>query len=355
MRLVRNCCLAALLLTAWQDLEAQEPAKNTPTPAKGTLSGTVVDNHGKPVANVRVWTYIHGGKLPAEAHTNAEGRFRLGPVEPVCRNPVDLFFDGADHARQYVSGGTWSIFPGLDTDLGVIRMDRGRIYTGRVVDVDGTPRPDVVVECSVMRFVMGHSVNQWMSQQIKTDANGYFRTPRMPVGRMVFVCRVPERLFAFRLETSKLPDGEEVLAPIRLEKDVPIHGLVIDEKGNPVVGAKFHASGESETVTDAAGKFTFRGFGPETHFQMQGRKEDHAFINWGVSVKKDGIRWHEVRGDDAKEHGPSKELMVVMKTVPKAWIEGTAVDAVTGKPVRIEKVVLCELERKPNGEVERRG
>jgi hypothetical protein len=88
---------------------------------------------------------------------------------------------------------------------------------------------------------------------------------------------------------------------------------------------------------------------------MQGRMDDHAFINWSVSVKKDGIRWQELRGTDANQLGPSKELTVVMKTIPKAWIEGTAVDAVTGKPVRIEKVMLCQLERKPDGEVERRG
>jgi len=355
MRRVRNCCLAALLLTAWQELEAQEPAKNTAAPAKGTLSGTVVDIQGKPVANVRVWTNTHDGKLLAEARTDAEGRFSLGPVEPFHRHPVDLFFDGADHARQYVSGGTYSIFPGIDSDLGIIRMEHGRICTGRVVDVDGTPRADVVVECSVMRYVLGHTVNQWMSQQVKTDVNGFFRSPRMPVGQMVFLCRVPERQLAFQSATSKLPDGEEALAPMRLEKDVPIHGRVIDEKGNPVAGAKFRANSEFETVTDAAGRLTFRGFGAEAHFQMQGTKEDHAFINWSVSVKKDGIRWQEVRGTDPKLQGPSKDLTIVMKTVPKAWIEGTAVDAVTGKPVRIEKLVLCELQRKPDGEVERRG
>jgi hypothetical protein len=71
-------------------------------------------------------------------------------------------------------------------------------------------------------------------------------------------------------------------------------------------------------------------------------------------VQKDGIRWRDIY-DRAKEHGPSKELTIVMKTMPKAWIEGMATDAVTGKPVRIEKIVLCQLERKPNGEVERRG
>src|SRR6266446_7936903 len=103
MRLVRNCCLAAFLLTAWQELGAQEAAKNSSAPAKGTLSGTVVDNHGKPVAKVRVWTNTGDGKLLAEARTDAEGRFRLGPVEPVYRHPFDLFFDGADLARQYVS------------------------------------------------------------------------------------------------------------------------------------------------------------------------------------------------------------------------------------------------------------
>ncbi len=38
-----------------------------------------------------------------------------------------------------------------------------------------------------------------------------------------------------------------------------------------------------------------------------------------------------------------------MKSV--AWIEGRAIDADSGLPVRLEKIVRCSFDRKPSGEV----
>ena len=73
------------------------------------------------------------------------------------------------------------------------------------------------------------------------------------------------------------------------------------------------------------------------------------FVNWGVTVREDGIRWYKVGDDDRKEHGPVKELAVVL--TPEAWIEGCAVDAETGERVRLQQVVVCTFDRKANGEV----
>jgi hypothetical protein len=329
-------------------------AASEPLP-KGTLSGTVVGPDGKPIANVRVWTNTDSGKLLAEARTDTAGRFRLGPFEPEYRHRGDLLFEAAGWARQYAPGGTFSIFPGTDCDLGRIRMDRGRVFVGQVVDADGKPRSGVLVECETYRHVMGHTVSSiGTALKMETDSDGRFRTPPMSVASLSLTARAPERRLAWVNPIAKLPGGEEVLAPIRLEKDVPIPGIVRDENGKLVAGAKFLIGGLGEMITDAAGKFTVRGFGPEPGFQMIGSKDGHESINWGVSVKKDGIHWFNVYGD-RKQHGPIKELIIVMKTMPKAWIEGRALDAVTGKPVHVDKVILCQLERKPDGEVERRG
>ena len=56
-----------------------------------------------------------------------------------------------------------------------------------------------------------------------------------------------------------------------------------------------------------------------------------------------------MRDKDRKEHGPFPELAVVL--TPVAWIEGRAVDAETGEPVRLKRVVLCSFDRKADGEV----
>ena len=48
-----------------------------------------------------------------------------------------------------------------------------------------------------------------------------------------------------------------------------------------------------------------------------------------------------------------KTFIVVMKR--KAWIEGQAVDAESGQPVHLERVVKCYFERTPDGEIVRGG
>jgi hypothetical protein len=118
-------------------------------PAKGTLSGIVVGPDGRPVANARVWAEQFDGKTASrltlvEARTNAQGRFRLGPAEPVYR-----------------------------------------LRFGLSVDADGTPRPDAEVTATVYRRELGHTVVDIGPRGILTpDADGRFRTPPLPVGEL---------------------------------------------------------------------------------------------------------------------------------------------------------------------------
>jgi hypothetical protein len=318
----------------------------------GTLSGKVLDSEDVPVVGARVWVNTFDGdalqeKTQAEAWTEADGRFRLGPIDPVYRHRFDVLVDADGFARCYVPGGTYSIFPGRDEDLGTIRLDRGCVFTGRVLDVDGAPQPDATVECQVHRFTLGHTVVPLgPAQTLTTDAEGRFRTQPLPVGRLYLLVRVPDRQMAGVFRPIP-PGGEEELGPIRLERDVPIPGAVRDEQGRPVAGAKISAY-VSETTSDEAGQFTLHGFGPNPRFQLKIRKDGLVFVDLSVVVAGDGIRWFEV-GGDMKSFGPVKDLTVVMR--PKAWIDGQALDADTGEPVRLDKVVLCFFQRKPDGEV----
>ena len=54
---------------------------------RSALHGRVLDPDGKPVAGARVWLNDQiGQQRPVEARTDADGRFRLGPIEPQYRN-----------------------------------------------------------------------------------------------------------------------------------------------------------------------------------------------------------------------------------------------------------------------------
>ncbi|MBI2824293.1 MAG: carboxypeptidase regulatory-like domain-containing protein [Planctomycetia bacterium] len=321
---------------------ADEPLSN------GTLSGQIVNAERAAVADAHVWVKTFDDKVLAEATSDAAGRFRLGPVEPLYRHRFDLFVDAGGYACQYVTSDTWSVLPGKDFDMGAIQLDRGRVFKGQVLDVDGQPVAGASVECCTAHHVLGHTIDFIGPPQIvTTDAEGHFRSRPMPVGRFSVEVAAPNRQKAYRRRLAP-SGGEETLEPIRLEKDVPIPGLLTDEAGHPIVDAAVSAGGVAETKSDAVGRFTLAGFGPNPSFQLQIQKEGYVFINWGVTIKEDGIRWQEVSNDDPP-NGPFPDLHVRMKRT--AWIDGQAVDAETGVPVRIERVVLCFFERKPNGEV----
>lgn len=315
---------------------------------KGTLSGRVVDEAGQRVAGARVWLNTYGNKLLVEGVSDAEGRFELGPVEPVYRHHFDVFIDAEGFARQYVLDRTYSIFPGADSDLGTIRMDRGSVFTGQVLDHDGTPVASALIDCDVYRHYFGNTImSVGPVRQVRTDPDGRYRTPRLGIGERIIVVRTAHRRMAWT-EAPDAPVGEHTLAPMTLEPDVPIVGTIVDEHGRPVVGAAVSASDVDTTKSNSEGKFVLSGFESNPRFQLQIHKEGRVFINWGVTGTDDGFRWHEV-GGDGKEYGPLKELAVVMPQT--ARIQGIATDAETGKPVQLDQVVLCFFERKANGEI----
>jgi hypothetical protein len=336
----------ATLLIGFLPAQADEPTLN------GTLSGSVVGPNGKPVADARVWLDTYGGKTLAETRTDAAGRFRLGPVESVYRLPFPLMIEAHGLARHYVGDST-TIPVGTNNDLGTIALARGRRFSGQVLDKDGKPRALIEVECSVWYHYMGHTICKFgPSWRLTTDTEGRFQTPPLPVGEFVVSVHVQDRQVGFAVGKIA-PGGEETLEPIRLREDVPISGYVRDEKGLPVAGAEVRANGEmSKAISDAKGEFVLRGFGPDPRFQLQLHKEGYVFVNWSVAVSPEGFKIVEV-ALDGKLAKSTKDLTVTLRSV--AWIEGRALDADTGEPVQLKKAVLCQFERKPDGEIVRRG
>ncbi len=337
-------CLGTLLI-------ASVPARAEKAMPKGTLSGCVVGPEGKPVAGARVWIDTYDSKKLAEARTDAAGRFRLGPMEPVYRNPFPLFIEAEGLARQDVGRDGITIFPGADHDLGTITLVQGRRFTGQVLDVDGKPKANIEVECAVYYHYLGHTINTLgPSWKLTTDADGRYRTPPLPVGLLQVTVKVPARQVGYA--GGKIaPGGEETLEPIRLKEDVPVTGFVRDEQGRPVTKAEIWA-GDHKTASDAEGKFVLRGFGPNPRFQIHIFKDGYVSGNFAVDVSKEGLKIIEARAED-NAWKTMKDLSITLQRV--AWMEGRAVDADTGEPVRVEKVVLCQFDRSPSGEIVRRG
>ena len=314
---------------------------------EGTLSGRVIDPDGRAVTGARIWMYTWESKLLGEARSDSDGRFRLGPVEPVYRRRFPILIEADGYARQYLHEGSYSIFPGADSDLGEIRLARGRVFTGQVIDVDGTPYPGGNVIAQVDIHELGHTVGGiGPDYELTTDSDGRYRTPPLPVGDLGVWTQIPNRQLAY-IGCPVAPGGEQVLKTLHLQRDVPIVGVVSDQLGHPIAGAEINANSGCHTTSDEQGKFTLHGFGPKPWFQFQVRKDHFVFVNWGVNVEDDGIHWHEVGDSIAK--GATKQLVVTMAS--EALIEARATDAETGEPVRVDKVLLCLFQRKSGGEV----
>jgi hypothetical protein len=323
---------------------------------KGTLSGKVVDPDGKPVAKARVWAEERNAKTfimrtLVEARTDAEGRFRLGPVEPTYRLMMGLNVEADGFVRLAVPPDNVSIASGCDHDLGTLQLDLGRVFTGQVIDADGKPRSNAEVFPQFFWLAKGHTGGGgFRPGKILTDAGGRFRTSPLPVGHLFLTVQAPERQ---RVEVNRLirPGGEEDLGAIRLEKNVPVVGIVKDNDGVPIPAARIVADGHGAT-TGADGRFTLRGFGPNPSFQMNVSKTGYASFVGSVSVTDAGVRCL-TQGGVAKAQEPAKDLVVTL--LRAGWIEGQAVDAETREPVRLDRVVVCNFERKPSGEVVLRG
>jgi hypothetical protein len=331
-------------------------------PAQGTLSGTVVDPAGKALAGVSIIMQTYGDYgdeniTMAQAITAADGRFHLGPIDPVYRYSFDLLIEADGFAGAYVPGGSYSVFPGGDSDLARVRVDSGRVFSGQVLDLNGAPRPNATVECSGRRYFMGVVGEQPFTPVYKltTDAKGRFRTPPMPVGYLGILVRVPDRQIPW-IERPVSPGGEETLEPIRLAADVPISGIVLDGHGAPIAGANVRAFTPinpqifDKSTSDATGHFTLHGFGQDPAVQLQIWNPGHVTIDWVVRGGPTGLRWRNVRNSDGNQlDGPARQLTVVMKS--EAWIDGRAVDADTGELVHLDKVIRCSFTRRPGGEM----
>jgi hypothetical protein len=150
-----------------------------------------------------------------------------------------------------------------------------------------------------------------------------------------------------------VPGAEQALETLRLEPEVPVPSVVRDEQGRPIAGVKLRLNSRYFETSDAAGRFTLHGQGPDLYAFLDGSRDGYVDINWHVRRSDGGFDWNDYHGRDRTGSVAGKELVVVME--PTTWIEGRAVDADTGEPVRLDRIVLCQFDRTPAGRVQLKG
>ena len=106
----------------------------------GTFSGRVITPNGTPIkgAVVTLPGFVESNQV-GETTTNADGFFTLRLNRSIHRRSSALRIEAEGYAATYVDDRHLTLFSGLDKNLGDIRLDSGRIYSGRVLNSEGEP------------------------------------------------------------------------------------------------------------------------------------------------------------------------------------------------------------------------
>jgi protocatechuate 3,4-dioxygenase beta subunit len=307
-----------------------------------TVSGQVLDEEGKPLANVMV--RVRGeakatvsGLLPlayADTPTDNEGRINFAVQEP-GHYSLTIQVDGYEPAK--VDGlvvGDEKVAPEF-----VVRLKRAKEVKGtvevQVLSANGSPVKGVWVaplrEQSEDRFA---PFGEWLIERGQfSDKNGLVRFNDLPAGDYIFVgIPLSDRLPVAISPTVTVANAEKVKVTISVPATGRIVGKLVDEKGNPIAGEFVSVWKEDETqeerllgynlptaVTKSDGSFTLENL-PEGSYIIA----TSFGVAGGLVTTWQNVR---VRGGET-----AKVTVTVRNEMPTVSITGEVIDS-SGKPV----------------------
>lgn len=163
-------------------VEGKEARAERPA-ATGTITGRVVGDDGRPVADAmisysRAYSRIRSPRQTATA--DSDGRFRLTGLEPGLYN-VYAMMPGLVNAPEPVGNVNESGFyrPGDSVNITLIK---GGVITGTVRDANGEPVVAVVVRAIRTKDAVGKTLFSGTLQERMTDDRGVYRIYGLPPG-----------------------------------------------------------------------------------------------------------------------------------------------------------------------------
>lgn len=244
-------------------------AGNVPLP-EHTLRGRAVDAAGQPLAGIQAgltgwtgnsqrlaaWTKDNAepARIDQKATTGPDGvfTFRCWPPPPF---QFALRLQGGGVATWSQRWSEWT--PGGTTDLGDVKLERGTLLRGRVVDSAGAPVAKVEVRVDGKDRARRAGFESWCSA--RTGDAGAF-VLRWPLIAGEYTIGIDDQVIERGAEVTLTGEPEQVLDVVlkRIDPADSISGVVVDETGAPIRGATVHPgmSGSGRIIsTDAQGRF----------------------------------------------------------------------------------------------------
>lgn len=268
------------------------------------VTGRLLDGAGRPIAGGEVTlAESAGAPLPRRETSGAGGAFTFRAVLP------GTYLVWARAPGHY--GGetrTVPVPPGRTVAV-ELRLERGAVIAGRVLDeagrpvagahlevsgetADGAPvalsgsslgggsalRLEPVGELGVLRGPLPFpprvplplaAPDEPTRDGYVTDAKGAFRLEGLPPGRLVVAATHPDHARAVS-EPLAVEAGRTASVELVLSRGQTVRGRVLDEDGGPLAGAEVRLDGRVLAVTDKRGEFVLE------HLKLPLRLEAHA-------------------------------------------------------------------------------
>jgi len=295
--------------------------KELPRKQRRVLSGTVLDENGKPVVNAIVFATDRGGEFTEKTRTDESGRFAFQLLPEGLGTPVWLPIMLRAYVENVPDKVAWTIIkdpktkskyvPGGDIPYEVatfendgnllriangitLRMEPAGTITGHVTDVNDSPIPDAKVRllrCNLAdqygnyTTLKGINVLFWNGRGkegfVKTDQNGRYELTNLPVfwKRARFTLQAEAAGYAGWKSSfyAEAPIEHEVLDfQLYLYKsDLIISGVLKDNYGSPleeriiyprIKGKDFWSF---QARTDKQGRFKLAGSPIAEHIEVK--------------------------------------------------------------------------------------
>jgi 5-hydroxyisourate hydrolase-like protein (transthyretin family) len=224
----------------------------------GALAGRVLDPQGQPLSGA----YVLVGDENVGRRRDAQGRWITGaPAQQVLTDDAGRFAlanlapGTATIAVRHTTFAPWrgaaQVVEGETAQLEA-RLELGATLEGTVRGADGLPAARVFI--GVGRY------GDFASSMTRTDESGAFLLEGLAAGSIEVVAGAQERGSAKAVITSR--PGERVRWDPVLEVTGALEGVVVDERGEPIVGWKVSAVRHENpglllrnTKTDGEGRF----------------------------------------------------------------------------------------------------